>query len=79
MSIHSKGYGKADVQQPITPQTQFPIASLSKSFTAIAALQLVEAGKINLDVLDVSVKQYLPDFTLADTQTADQITNYCEV
>lgn len=69
MSIHSKGYGKADAQQPITPQTQFPIA----------ALQLVEAGKINLDVLDVSVKQYLPDFTLADTQTADQITNHCEV
>ncbi|BBD70822.1 beta-lactamase class C and other penicillin binding protein-like protein [Nostoc commune NIES-4072] len=76
MSIHSKGYGKADAQQPITPQTQFPIASLSKSFTAIAALQLVEAGKINLDV---SVKQYLPDFTLADTQTADQIANHCEV
>ncbi|MEH2024121.1 serine hydrolase domain-containing protein [Nostoc sp.] len=50
MSIHSKGYGKADAQQPITPQTQFPLASLSKSFTAIAALQLVEAGKINLDV-----------------------------
>ncbi|WP_141699794.1 beta-lactamase family protein [Nostoc sp. KVJ20] len=46
---------------------------------AIAALQLVEAGKINLDVLDVSVKQYLPDFTLADTQTADQIVNHCEV
>ena len=64
--MYVKGYGKA-----IAPQTQFPIASLSKSFTAIAVLQLVEAGQIDLDA---PVKQYLPNFTLADTQTADQIT-----
>lgn len=70
-ALHVKGYGKANPQQLVTPQTQFPIASLSKSFTAIAVLQLVEAGKIDLDV---PVKQYLPNFTLADPQTADQIT-----
>ncbi|XGV97573.1 MAG: serine hydrolase domain-containing protein [Leptolyngbya sp. BL-A-14] len=69
--MYVKGYGKANAQQPVTPQTQFPIASLSKSFTAIAVLQLVEAGQIDLDA---SVKQYLPNFTLADTKTADQIT-----
>ncbi|MBW4518743.1 MAG: beta-lactamase family protein [Scytolyngbya sp. HA4215-MV1] len=69
--MYVKGYGKANTRQLVTPQTQFPIASLSKSFTAIAVLQLVEAGKIDLDA---PVKQYLPNFTLADTQTADQIT-----
>ncbi|MDX2213538.1 MAG: serine hydrolase domain-containing protein [Oculatellaceae cyanobacterium bins.114] len=36
-----------------------------------AVLQLVEAGKIDLDA---RVEQYLPNFTLADTKTADQIT-----
>lgn len=69
--MYVKGYGKANVKQPITSQTQFPIASLSKSFTAVAVLQLVEAGKINLDI---PVKQYLPDFTLADPEAATQIT-----
>ncbi|GAB4382243.1 MAG: serine hydrolase domain-containing protein [Elainellaceae cyanobacterium] len=69
--MYVKGYGKSNAQQSVTPQTQFPIASLSKSFTAIAVLQLVEAGKIDLDA---PVKQYLPNFTLADTKTADQIT-----
>ncbi|MBD2408908.1 beta-lactamase family protein [Leptolyngbya sp. FACHB-402] len=69
--MYVKGYGKAIAQQPVTPQTQFPIASLSKSFTAIAVLQLVETGKIDLDA---PVKQHLPNFTLADTKTADLIT-----
>jgi CubicO group peptidase (beta-lactamase class C family) len=69
--MYVKGYGKANTRQLVTPQTQFPIASLSKSFTAIAVLQLVEAGKIDLDA---PVKRYLPEFTLADTKTTDQIT-----
>jgi CubicO group peptidase (beta-lactamase class C family) len=69
--LHVKGYGKANAQQLATPKTQFPIASLSKSFTAVAVLQLVEAGQIDLDT---PVKHYLSDFTLADTQTAAQIT-----
>jgi CubicO group peptidase (beta-lactamase class C family) len=69
--LHIKGYGKANVHEPVTPQTQFPIASLSKSFTAVAVLQLVEAGQINLDA---PVKQYLPGFTLANIQAAFRIT-----
>lgn len=69
--LHVKGYGKANAHELVRPQTQFPIASLSKSFTASAVLQLVEAGQIDLDT---PVKQYLPEFTLADTKTAGQIT-----
>ncbi len=66
-----QGYGRARDSDPVTPQTQFLIASLSKSFTALAVLQLVEAGQIELDV---PVQQYLPDFTLATPTTAQQIT-----
>lgn len=67
----SKGYGAARAGQPVTPQTQFYIASLSKSFTATAVLQLVEAGKLDLDA---PVQRYLPTFTLADPAVAAQIT-----
>ncbi|MFN8445886.1 MAG: serine hydrolase domain-containing protein [Caldilineaceae bacterium] len=69
--LYLKGYGSANGQQPITPQTQFLIASLSKSFTAVAVLQLVEAGQIELDA---PVQRYLPDFTLADAAAAKTIT-----
>jgi CubicO group peptidase (beta-lactamase class C family) len=44
---------------------------MSKSFTAIAVMQLVEAGKINLDS---PVQTYLPEFTLADRAIAAKIT-----
>jgi CubicO group peptidase (beta-lactamase class C family) len=69
--FYVKGYGSASAQQPVTPQTQFPIASLSKSFTAAAVMQLVEAGQIDLDT---PVQQYLSEFTLTDAKTATQIT-----
>lgn len=46
-----KGLGYADVehQRPPTPHTVYHVASLTKTFAAIVLLQLVEAGKINLD------------------------------
>jgi len=34
---------------PVTPETLFQAASISKSLTATAALHLVEAGKLSLD------------------------------
>ena len=66
-----KGYGAARADQPVTPQTQFLVASLSKSFTAVAIMQLVEAGKL---ALDAPVQRYLSEFTLADPAAAQQIT-----
>jgi CubicO group peptidase (beta-lactamase class C family) len=69
--VYVKGYGTAGNGQPITPQTQFFIASVSKSFTALAVMQLVEAGKIDLDA---QIQSYLPEFTLADAAVASQIT-----
>ena len=46
-----RGFGKADDSgRPVTPKTPFIIGSLSKSFTALAIMQLVEAGKVELVV-----------------------------
>lgn len=66
-----KGYGTARAGEAVTLQTQFHIASLSKSFTAVAIMQLVEAGDLDLDA---PVQAYLPDFTLADPAAAAQVT-----
>ena len=46
-----KGYGLRDVQtkQPITPSTNMRMASVSKQFTALCILSLVDQGKLGLD------------------------------
>jgi CubicO group peptidase (beta-lactamase class C family) len=44
-------YGTADLEReiPVGPQTKYRIASVSKMVTAIAVMQLMDAGAINLD------------------------------
>jgi CubicO group peptidase (beta-lactamase class C family) len=69
--LYVKGYGSAGNGQAVTPQTRFFTASVSKSFTALAVMQLVEAGKVELDA---PVQKYLPEFTLADPAAASRIT-----
>lgn len=63
-----KAYGFADYEwkTPNAIDTKFSLASVSKQFTAVAILQLVENGKISLE--DKLVK-YNPDFP-----NGDQIT-----
>jgi CubicO group peptidase (beta-lactamase class C family) len=64
--IATKGYGYANVEQkiPADPdRTVFRLASVSKPFTAIAALQLVEQGKLRLDE---NVNHYLRLFQFED-------------
>ena len=61
--LFSRGYGYADLtsQRPINPETTlFRPGSISKLFTWTAVMQLVEAGKLNLDT---DVNQYL-DFKI---------------
>src|SRR5690625_2786027 len=43
-----EGFGYADVSEarPVTPDTVFGVASITKSFTTMAVLQLVENGKL---------------------------------
>jgi CubicO group peptidase (beta-lactamase class C family) len=47
----AKGFGYANIEtrEPITPSTVFRPGSISKLFTGIAVMQLVEKGKIDLD------------------------------
>lgn len=49
--IYSKGFGYADVEHrvPVTPETVFPIGSITKTMTGLAITQLIEAGKIDLE------------------------------
>jgi CubicO group peptidase (beta-lactamase class C family) len=66
-TFFSKGYGYADLENqiPVDPeQTIFRIGSVSKLFTATAAMQLVEQGSIDLNS---NVNQYIKSFQLPDT------------
>ena len=59
-----KGYGYADwgKKKPVDPQTtMFRLASISKLFTWVSVMQLVEQGKLNIDT---DINQYL-DFQIA--------------
>lgn len=49
--VLTKGYGFADLKtkRPVTPDTVFRAGSISKSFTAIGVMMLVEEGKLSLD------------------------------
>src|SRR2546421_3059450 len=70
--MHVQGFGTADsTGRAVTPQTPFILASVSKSFTALAVMQLVEAGKIELDA---PVQRYLPWFRVADPVASARIT-----
>ena len=69
--VYLEGYGTAGNGEPVTPRTQFCTASLSKGFTALAVMQLVEEGKVGLDE---PVRTYLPGFATADQQLSGTIT-----
>jgi CubicO group peptidase (beta-lactamase class C family) len=57
--ILAAGYGFADKSRelPVTVDTIFPLASITKLFTATAVMQLVECGAVDLDS---PVARYLP-------------------
>jgi CubicO group peptidase (beta-lactamase class C family) len=70
--VHLRGFGQAGPSgRPVTPQTPFLLASTTKSLTALAVMQLVEAGKVDLDA---PVQRYLPWFRLADPAASARIT-----
>jgi CubicO group peptidase (beta-lactamase class C family) len=70
--VHLRGFGHADsAGRLVTPQTPFILASTTKSFTALAIMQLVEAGKVDLDA---PVQRYLPWFRLTDPAASARIT-----
>lgn len=60
-----KSYGLADTtnHRPVTNETLFSAGSISKLITAMAALKLVEQGKLNLDA---PINQYLKSWQLGE-------------
>lgn len=71
--IYEKAFGYRNVakQLPIDADTVFGIASMTKSFTCVAIMQLQEVGK--LSVHDEVIK-YLPDFKTQDADRSKRIT-----
>lgn len=66
--VHTAGYGHTPDGEAVSEHTTMAAASVSKSFTALAVMRLVESGRIRLDD---PVRAHLPEFTMADPRAAD--------
>ena len=68
--IYKKGFGLANMEWniPNQPDTKHRLGSITKQFTAMLIMQLVEQGKLKLDV---PISTYLPDYP---KKTGDVIT-----
>ena len=60
--IYERGYGMASLERkvPITSSTVFPLASITKPFTAMSVLLAAERGLLSLDD---DVSKYIPDWS----------------
>lgn len=58
--VYKHGYGSANLEYniPITPQTVFHVASVSKQFTAFSIVLLANQGKLSLDD---DIRKHLPE------------------
>jgi CubicO group peptidase (beta-lactamase class C family) len=70
---YTAGLGVTNVDHPlpVTDETLFQIGSISKTFTCLAAMRLVEMGKLDLHA---AVRTYLPAFKVADHEASAQTT-----
>jgi CubicO group peptidase (beta-lactamase class C family) len=68
--VHTGSMGYTDLAKktPATPQSLFRVASMSKSFTAMAILQLRDAGRLSLDD---RADRYIPELKNAKLLTTD--------
>ena len=69
--IHPIGQKSVETQKPLTENSVFPIASLSKAFASLLMLKLEEEGKININT---PVTEILPDFKLASDDATKGFT-----
>jgi CubicO group peptidase (beta-lactamase class C family) len=59
--IYRKAFGKANLELnvPMTPENVFELGSITKQFTAVAILMLMEQGKLNLSD---EITKFIPDY-----------------
>lgn len=71
--VYTKGYGVRDTKTnlAVNANTLFPIGSVSKSFTALGAMQLTDAGKLSLNT---KVNAVLPNLKFSDSSKGAQVT-----
>ena len=71
--LHLRGFGvtNLDDPQPITGDTLFTIASISKTVTATAVLRLVESGRVDLRT---PMRSYVPGFRVLDDETSRAVS-----
>jgi CubicO group peptidase (beta-lactamase class C family) len=62
-ATHGSGVTNVDHPLPVTDDTLFQVGSISKTFTGLVVMRLVEAGKLKLDA---RVQEYLPSFQVKD-------------
>ena len=70
-SVYIKGFGVKSLRETydvVTPQSLFHMASVTKPFVAVAVMQLVEAGLVDLDA---PVIRYLPYFEMDDDRYSE--------
>jgi CubicO group peptidase (beta-lactamase class C family) len=70
---YTAGFGVTNVDHPIpvTDETLFQIGSISKTFTCLAIMRLVEQGRLDLRG---AVRSYVPEFAVADETASAQTT-----
>lgn len=66
--VKAAGVREKTNNAPVTPETVFRIASMTKSFTAMAILKLRDEGKLSLDD---PVAKYVPEFSKLAYPTSD--------
>ncbi|MXX56076.1 MAG: beta-lactamase family protein, partial [Gemmatimonadetes bacterium] len=68
--VWAEGFGEQEPGVPATAETVYRVGSVSKLFTDIAVMQLVERGEVDIDA---PVRGYLPDFA-PDNRSGTPIT-----
>ncbi len=66
--VEARGVGTAAAGRSMAPDTPFVIGSASKSFTALAVMQLVDRGRLELED---PVRDYVPELALDDPRVDD--------
>ncbi|HRA04195.1 MAG TPA: serine hydrolase domain-containing protein [Arachnia sp.] len=69
--VDARGAGDAGGGRAATADTPFVIGSTTKSFTALAVMQLIDSGDVELDE---PVRRYVPELEMAPGEPVDEIT-----